>query len=78
MEKNKQKDAGKQLLLLLVVAVLLVSLVGTWLVLQNSFSGAPAASRSGVVTFNKVSPSAPAVAVGRTVETATVSFIKQG
>jgi hypothetical protein len=49
---QKKEDMSRKALMLLVVAVLVVSLVGTWLVLQSSFES-PTDSSRGVVSFSK-------------------------
>ncbi len=47
---RRNSDAGRKMLLGLVVAVLVVSLAGTWLVLQTGFES-PTRTQQGVVNF---------------------------
>jgi hypothetical protein len=76
MVKRRKDSANRQLLLVLVVATLVVSLVGTWLVLQNGIA-ATHTSTGGTVSFDKA-PNAPSVVNGNTVDTGVVSFVKAG
>ena len=77
MVKRRQQDASKQVLLLLVVAVLVVSLVGTWMVLQSGFSESSASS-TGQISFNKVGSARGPILEGNTRESGVISFVKQG
>ena len=74
---QKKEDVSRKALMLLVVAVLVISLVGTWLVLQGSFES-PNTSRSGVVSFQKNGGTVTSVVLRNTETSGKVSFVKQG
>lgn len=75
---HKKKDMSRQALLLLVVAVLVVSLVGTWLVLSGSFEGQSASSR-GTISFSKTGGQYTGPIMERNPDSAgKLAFVKQG
>lgn len=80
MAKKRQNDSSRVVLVALVVGVVLVSLVGTWLVLQTGFSTAQQTTNLGFVSFTKSSAGAGATGQAAqkttTSESSTVSFIK--
>jgi len=77
MAKRRKTD-NRQVLVVLVMAVIIVSLVGTWLVLQSGFSGIEI-KRTGTVSFYKESGPSPISVIERNPEgTGVVSFVKEG
>lgn len=75
---KKREDMSRKALMLLVVAVLVVSLVGTWLVLQSGFSSDSDATK-GTISFSKTGNTYGNALVERNPDSAgKVSFVKEG
>lgn len=78
MAKNRE-DMSRKALMLLVVAVLVVSLVGTWLVLQSGFSSQQSDASKGTISFSKVGAAyTGTIAETSQGSTGKVSFVKEG
>lgn len=75
--RKQREDVSRFVLLALVVAVLVVSLLGTWLVLDTGFS-ASAGTQQGQVSFTKeYGTASPQVAKSNPVAGGVIAFAKQ-
>ena len=74
---RKKEDMSRKALTVLLVAVLVVSFVGTWLVLQSGFSSDSDAN-TGTISFSKTGNTYGSAIVERNPDSAgKVSFVKE-
>jgi len=76
MRKQRQ-DSSRFVLLALVVAVLVVSLLGTWLVLDTGFSGPVVARHSQIDFVKQDGTSSPQIVRSNPIEGGVIAFAKQ-
>lgn len=76
MVRKKKEDMSNKLLVVLTIGVLVVSLVGTWLVLQQGFAE-PRVASGGKISFTKDGAQVVPVKIANPTTSGIVSFSKQ-